>query len=181
MPRISLISDSRKKILIWLLEDPAYNSEILLDGDIPKTIEVQDDGSVLIGRTSKSWINYFFPRDKRVIEFPMIAFRIAENLTKIARPGTQLDKYLAKEILAKAIRSRQYDKVVDMLLHVAMFGVTEGTLKSNYITDEDVKEAQYRQASQEHAGKTKDGIPVHVVLPSGCGSFPVGSLFVDRD
>ena len=82
--QISLISDSRKKLLIHLLEDPSYNKDILMDGDLPKTIVVQDDGSVLIGRTPKNWWNSLFPEDKRVIEFAMVAFRIAANLNKIA-------------------------------------------------------------------------------------------------
>ena len=184
--QISLISDSRKKLLIHLLEDSSYNKDILMDGDLPKTIVVQDDGSVLIGRTPKNWWNSLFPEDKRVIEFAMVAFRIAANLNKIAKPGkigANLKRYLAQNIIEKAIDSRQYDLVVDMLLQAAMFGVTEGTFKSNYITDEDVEEASRRQASNKNAGKRNNGdtIPVHVVLDNGCGSFPIGSLFIEPE
>ena len=184
--KISLISDSRKKLLIHLLEDPSYNKDILMDGDLPKTIVVQDDGSVLIGRTPKNCWNSLFPEDKRVIEFAMVAFRIAANLNKIAKPGiigANLKRYLAQNIIEKAIDSRQYDLVVDMLLQAAMFGVTEGTFKSNYITDEDVEEASRRQASNRNAGKRNygDTLPVQVVLGNGCGSFPIGSLFIEPE
>lgn len=43
---MKILSDSKKLLLELLLKDTRISSEILLNGEIPESIKVHDDGSV---------------------------------------------------------------------------------------------------------------------------------------
>lgn len=122
---IKLISESRKKFLKLLLDDPRISSVVLINGEIPKSVCINDDGSVTFGLVPQRFINRIF-RSYRTIEFPTLAFRIRNALAKYTPNNSGFKEFIKDEIVNHAIDSMKYDYVIDRLFMNAILGVTEG-------------------------------------------------------
>lgn len=146
MSKITLISESRKELLLSLLKDERLTRNILVNGEVAKSIVVNDDGSVTIGRAKTHWWNYLF-LETRELSFLDVSVNILAALSQYAIPGTALLEGLSKEIFKSLIEERRNcDYIIDVLVDVARIGVTEGRMKSLYFTTQDTKKAQETQA-----------------------------------
>lgn len=122
---VKLISESRKDLLRLLLKDPRISQEILVNGEIPQSIVIHDDGSVTFGRTPRKWWNWIF-QDKTHKEFAILAFDMRRAFAKYTPKNSMFAQFMKDEIISSAIDSRDYDLVIDRFVMNAFLGVTEG-------------------------------------------------------
>lgn len=76
---MKILSDSKKLLLELLLKDTRISSEILLNGEIPESIKVHDDGSVTFYRSRQHWWSWLF-QDKKTYEFRELKYNDACSL-----------------------------------------------------------------------------------------------------
>lgn len=168
---MNLISESRKDLLKLLLKDTRISSIVLLNGEIPESIVINDDGSVTFGRTPKKWWNYIF-RDTTTLSFTDLCFRMMKAFSQYLPRDSELSKLLTKEIIENAIENHRYDFVIDRFVMYAFLGVTEGEYKLSKlkVIDED---GSPRQQHKNASGKrTRCGGIGYIDL--GGGQIPIG-------
>lgn len=171
---VSLISESRKVLLLALFKDDAIRREFLLDNDkVAPTLTINDDGSVLIQRSRNWFVNWLFGGNGKTITFMEVAFRIANVM---AGSGTnkneKIFKGISQEIIEKAIQGKDYDYVVDALFATNMFGFEGGYYSSKYIKTEDDEAVKKRSTIRTRAAGVA-GIDL------GGGMIPI-QIYVDE-
>lgn len=171
MGKIQLISEPKQKILKLLLEDHRINQMVLTNGEIPKSIVINDDGSVTFGRTPKHWWNYLF-RDYKTLSFSDLAFGMLRAYQKYTPTNVKFFDTVSQEILDHAIQIRDYDKVIDRFMIHAFLGVAEGDYKLETLKIADSR--QQPNNTRNNQGKrgniVADGV---VYIDLGGGQIPL--------
>ena len=162
---MNLLSESRKDLLKLLLKDKRISSIVLLNGEIPESIAINDDGSVTFGRTPRKWWNYIF-RDTTTLSFTDLCFRMMKAFSQYLPKDSELSKLLTKEIIENAIENNRYDFVIDRFVMYAFLGVTEGDYKLNKLKLID-EEPQQQRGTCKRKG---DGV---AYIDLGGGSIPI--------
>lgn len=166
---MNLLSESRKDLLKLLLKDKRISSIVLLNGEIPESIAINDDGSVTFGRTPRKWWNYIF-RDTTTLSFTDLCFRMIKAFSQYLPKDSELSKLLTKEIIENAIENNRYDFVIDRFVMYAFLGVTEGEYKLSKLKVID-ENANPRQQRRNASGRTRCGGIGYVDL--GGGQIPI--------
>lgn len=167
---MNLISESRKDLLKLLLKDTRISSIVLLNGEIPESIVINEDGSVTFGRTPRKWWNYIF-RDTTTLSFTDLCFRMMKAFSQYLPRDSELSKLLTKEIIENAIESHRYDFVIDRFVMYAFLGVTEGEYKLSKLKVIDEEESP-RQQRRNASGRPRCGGVGYIDL--GGGQIPIG-------
>lgn len=175
MERVELISNSRKDYLKLLMKDPRICRVVLLNGEVPQSMVVNDDGSVTFGLTPTKWWNYLFRSHVR-ISFPELAFRIRNALAEYTPEHSGFKDALKEEIVENAIDARNYDYVIDRLFLNAILGVTEGEYKIK-----SSKEGKLRQPNNKSGRDFSRVGKVQVGLNLGGGCIPLDLYIEERD
>ena len=172
---VSLISESRKVLLLALFKDEAIRREFLLDNEkIAPTITIQDDGSVLIQRSRNWFINWLFGGNGQTITFMEVAFRIANVMSGHgSNKNDKIFKGISEEIIEKAIQGKDYDYVVDALFATNMFGFKGGYYASKYIKTED------KEAVQKRSSTIRTRAAGMAAIDLGGGAIPI-QIYVDE-
>ena len=90
---MKILSDSKKLLLELLLKDTRISSEILLNGEIPESIKVHDDGSVTFYRSRQHWWSWLF-QDKKTYEFRELSTMMLAAYSKYLPPNKYLNNIL---------------------------------------------------------------------------------------
>lgn len=119
------------KQLRLLLDDPIVRSQLTVDGVTAGRIDIEENGDVTLGRSSKGWVNLLFQS-----RFRLSFFEIA---TKIA--GIYIGKIndeqmvgVLREIYDNCIRENKREAIVDLLFMYAKLFVQESIIKSPYLS-----------------------------------------------
>lgn len=169
---VKLISESRKDLLRLLLKDPRISQEILVNGEIPQSIVIHDDGSVTFGRTPRKWWNWIF-QDKTHKEFAILALNMRRAFAKYTPKESAFAQFMKDEIIDNAIDKCDYDLVIDRFVMNAFLGVTEGDylLKS---LKEDRRPRQPQQRENTSGYRTVGGTSLTVKVGDGyLGDIPL--------
>lgn len=122
---VSLISDSRKDLLLLLLKDPIITNQFLINGEIACSIVINDDGSVTFGRTPRKWWNWIF-RDRKTISFRDLAFEMRMAYAKYTPRECGMSEAMDAEIIRNSVDRKDYDGIIDKFVIHAFIGVNEG-------------------------------------------------------
>lgn len=126
-----MLSIERQELLGLLLKDPNISGCLLQEGEIARSVTVNDDGSITIGRTGRKWYNRLF-NSERHIDFMTLALLISQKISG----AKELDDNpvfagLSREVLDKAFLNKKEDYIVDALWDTVRM-VCDGIWKSNY-------------------------------------------------
>lgn len=115
---------------IMLLE-PNIKNSLLVDGQIAKEFIINDDGSILIGRSKYGWINKLFNQYDK-ISFSEVCNRIIVTITpEVGRDTLEM----LNEALNNVIRHDDKEKMIDLLLYYMQLIYKKeiyNLIKSNY-------------------------------------------------
>lgn len=150
---VSLISESRKDLLKLLLKDPRISNQILINGEIPQSIVIHDDGSVTFGRTPTKWWNWLF-RDYTNKSFRDLAFDMRIAYAKYTPADSCMSQALDVDIIKYAVDQKAYDWVIDKFVMTAFLGVTEGDYLLRTLS-EDKESRQPQREMRSNDSKTK--------------------------
>ena len=129
---------SRKKMLEILLSDPIVLSKVLMENELPKTVKIKDDGSIIFGKTKYNWINKLVGCFRQV-SLLEVSINIADAITGSGNNRNEEGfDCITKNILDSAIKKQDLDRIVDILFDSMRAG-TDGELASRFITEEDIK------------------------------------------
>lgn len=170
MTVVSLISEPRKDLLKLLLKDRRISDVVLTNGEIPQSIQINNDGSVTFGRTPRHWWNFIFG-DTVTISFIDLSFKMLAAFSQYLPKKSSLPKILTEEIIENAVKQRKYDFVIDRFVMYAFLGVTEGDYKLNIL--QLIDESPAETAKNTSGKKTVFGKGT-AFLDLGHGSIPIG-------
>lgn len=175
---MKLISDYKKLVLKLLLQDPRINSVVLTNNEVPRSIEVHDDGSVTFGRTPKKWWNFLFG-DKVTIGFRELSTLMLTAYCKYLPPNSGLEDILTREVIDKAYKNNNYEDIIDRFTLYAFLGVTEGEYKINKLKLIDKDPRQQYNAGGRTGSRRKVG-EINAFMDLGGGQLPTTiSLYED--
>lgn len=120
-----------------LINDPIVREQLTVDGVTAGKVQVEENGDVVLGRSSKGWVNFLFNSNNR-----MSFFELSTKIAKIYI-GTINDKDLVgflQELCNNIVKGDKREEIVDLLLMYAMLFVKKSILKSQYIKDSDLDE-----------------------------------------
>lgn len=128
------------RLIEILLSDPSIKGNLIDDKakELYKTVTIQEDGSIILGKTRCLWWNHLLG-DEKVLSFTDFAFKTVAALSgQKSNVNDIILKGLSEEVIRKAILDDQYDMVVDRLFDAARYGVqgplnTEGFQISDQI------------------------------------------------
>lgn len=170
MTVVSLISEPRKDLLKLLLKDRRISDVVLTNGEIPQSIQINNDGSVTFGRTPRHWWNFIFG-DTVTISFIDLSFKMLAAFSQYLPKKSSLPQILTEEIIENAVKQRKYDFVIDRFVMYAFLGVTEGDYKLNIL--QLIDESPAETAKNTSGKKTVFGKGT-AFLDLGHGSIPIG-------
>lgn len=153
MASVRLISAPKEKLLKLLLEDPRISQEILVNGEIPQSIVINDDGSVTFGRTPRKWWNWIF-QDKTRLSFRDLAFEMRNAFAKYTPKESMFAAFMKDEIVNNAVDARNYDFVIDRFVANAFLGVTEGDYLLSALKEERRPRQQQNASGYQNLGRT---------------------------
>lgn len=125
------LSSKSVKLIELLLSDPTIRKELIDDknGELFKTVTIQEDGSIVLGKTRCLWWNRLLG-DEKILSFTDFAFRTVAALSgQKCNVNDIILKGLSEEVIRNAIQDDQFDVVVDRLFDAARYGV-QGNLNS---------------------------------------------------
>lgn len=105
-----------KAMLSVLLSDPAILSKILMEGDLPKSCKINEDGSITFARSEWFWWSRIC-KSTKTVSFNDLAVKITEILA-----GVGVNKH---PILEKGLKSEYFD---------TLFGGDKNKLISCWLT-----------------------------------------------
>lgn len=124
------LSKADALILQYLLEDPNIKS-ILVDNskkEVYSRIDINEDGSITLGKTSFRWWNRFI-NDEKTISFNEFAIKVTDKISgQEKNVNNKILNGLLEVIAKKGIKNQDYSYVIDQLLIAVKFGM-EGPLK----------------------------------------------------
>lgn len=163
MSKIQLISESKKRVLKLLLQDDRISKLVLLNGERPQSIEVNDDGSVTFGRTHKKWWNFLFG-DKETLNFETVYMRMLKAYREYLPNNSYIARVFTDKVIDRYLSSGNYDEVVKCFMVYALLGVTEGDyqLDKHILLDENPR--QQKNASGHSKQKMSGIIPACINL-----------------
>lgn len=165
---VQLISPAKRKLFQLLLEDKRISSIVVCNGEDPKAIRVNEDGTVTFGRTKKHWWNWFW-QDEVTKDFETVCIRMIKAFSKYLPPDSELVNLLTEEVIKNAVASNNYEDVIDRFVMYAFLGVTEGDYKLNKLKLIDDNPRQRKNAS----GKMKAYGAGMAYLDLGGGQIPI--------
>lgn len=132
------LSDSRKKLLSILLSDSTVLSKVLMENEIPKSVSIKDDGSIIFGSTKYVWWNRIIGCFRQV-SLLEVSINIADAITGSGplRNNENFD-CITRDLLNSAVKDKDLDRVVDILFDSMRAG-TDGELASRFITKKDIE------------------------------------------
>ncbi len=177
MEGMQLISESRKKLLRLLLEDPRIGELVLVNGEKAASVVIKDDGSTTFRSIPDTWWAWLFRYGhKRTMSFSDLAFLIRDALARYTPASSRFRDAIKDEIVDHAIDSKNYDYVVDRLFLNAILGVTEGEYKlkrGGELRQPDNNSCKDQGTNYRRVGKTTIGIDL------GGGCIPV-DLYIEE-
>ena len=128
------LTDLSQKYIELLLMDPKIAEAVFMNVDKResyKILDVNEDGSLTLGKRSWRWYNSLFDLEK-TISFKDFAFSVFKALVGMADNYNKsgILKGLSKELIAKAVLEEKYDFVVERLFDVARFATENGVLNT---------------------------------------------------
>lgn len=125
------------KMLDLIMTDPRIQKNLLMDGS--KTISVESDGTVLIGRHKYGWINKWF-NSYYIMDFFSLVQRVAFVITGVE--SNNCDKKglvgFLTEAIDKVLKKDEKEKVIELLLCYCTLLDENSPLKLTYdITKDD--------------------------------------------
>lgn len=125
------------KMLDLILSDPRISNNLLMDGN--KTIKLQENGTVMIGKHRFGWINEWF-NSYYIIDFFSLVQRIACIITGVE--SNNCDKQglvgILTEAIDKVLKKDEKEKVIELLLYYCTLLSDDSPLKLTYdITKDD--------------------------------------------
>lgn len=131
-------------ILQYLLEDSNIKSILTDDSkkEVYKRLDIEEDGSLVLGKTSFRWWNRFI-NDQKVISFNEFAIKVTDKISgQKNNTNNKILKGLLEVIAKKGIKDQDYSYVIDQLLIAVKFGM-DGPLKCKCINlDEDSEDLE---------------------------------------
>ncbi len=121
-------------IIQYLLEDPAIKGVLLDENnkEVYSRIDIEEDGSIVLGKTSFKWWNRFIG-DEKTISFNEFAIKAANAISgQKNNTNKKVFAGLLEVIGSRGIKNEDYSYVIDQLLIAAKFGM-EGPLKCRCI------------------------------------------------
>lgn len=149
---MKILSDSKKLLLELLLKDTRISSEILLNGEIPESIKVHDDGSVTFYRSRQHWWSWLF-QDKKTYEFRELSTMMLAAYSKYLPPNKYLNNILTQKVIEEAYKTHDYESVINRFALYAFLGVTEGDYKisKTMLIDDDPQQQQKMRVDKKQA------------------------------
>lgn len=128
------LSDVSQRLIGILLTDPKIAEAVFSDienRNIYKILDINEDGTLTLGRRSCRWWNRIFNMEK-TISFKDFAFSVFRALVGMADNvnRSKILKGLSQELIAKAVLEEKFDFVVNRLFDAARFAVEGGTLNT---------------------------------------------------
>ena len=126
------LSNKSAKLIEILLSDPSIKQNLIDDQnkELYKTVTINEDGSIVLGKTRCLWWNRLIGDEKK-LSFTDFAFKTVAALSGQKRNVNDIIlKGLSEEVIRKAILDDQYDMVVDRLFDAARYGV-QSSLSTN--------------------------------------------------
>lgn len=121
-------------IIQYLLEDPTIKG-ILVDEnnkEVYSRIDIEEDGSIILGKTSFKWWNRFLG-DEKTISFNEFAIKAANAISgQKNNTNEKVFAGLLEVIGSRGIKNEDYSYVIDQLLIATKFGM-DGPLKCRCI------------------------------------------------
>lgn len=121
-------------IIQYLLEDPTIKG-ILVDEnkkEVFSRIDINEDGSIVLGKTSFKWWNRFIG-DEKIVSFNEFAIKAANAISgQKNNTNEQVFNGLLEVIGKRGIKNEDYSYVIDQLLIATKFGM-DGPLKCRCI------------------------------------------------
>lgn len=145
---MSKISKSSKLVIQLLLLDPAIRSQILLEGDLPKSARVNDDGSVTFGRKKYMWWSELF-NATYTISFTELSVKIINILGGVGNNKHPIvDSGLKSEFL-DSVFGGDKNKMIDSWLftYKLSFESRNDNTKEPYITQGNLDNAAIKLSS----------------------------------
>lgn len=173
---VSLISDSRKDLLLLLLKDPIISNQCLIKGEIPGSIVINDDGSITFGRTPRKWWNWIF-RDRRTISFRDLAFDMRTAYGKYTPTDCGMSEAMDAEIIRNSVDRKDYDGIIDKFVIHAFIGVNEGRyLLRTLQEDKNIRQPQ-QKVRYDGPKKTMRGT---IALDLGGDCMPIDVVIEEK-
>ena len=126
-----LLSDLDIRHIQEIFMDKTMLNVILMDGEVARSITINGDGTIVIGRTKYTWWNRLIG-DERTVSFETFALKVANALAGQAKNrNDNLFYSISKVVLDKAIADNNYHYVVDALFDAIRYGM-DGETKSDF-------------------------------------------------
>ena len=122
-----LLDKHHVELVQMLLGEPKIAESVLVDVDKCETYKdsyINEDGSIVLGKTSVRWWNHLFSLEKTISfkDFAFSTFSALVSLTNKSNRNKVLNG-LSQELINQAVLDKNYETVVDRLFDVARFGV----------------------------------------------------------
>ena len=118
-----------------LVNDPIVKKQLTIDGSEPGKLIIDENGDIILGRSSCGWVNTLFNSNYR-ISFYELATKIAKCYIGIIN-NSQLVGFL-NELNTNMVQEKKREEIVDLLLMYAMLFVKDSILRSQYIKKNDL-------------------------------------------
>jgi len=126
-----MLSETRQDMLRTLLKDPNIAGCLLQEGEVFHILTINDDGSIVLGRTKSRWYNRFFNSEHR-IDFMTLTLLISQKISGAKElDDNNMFAGLSREVLKQAFLNKNEDYIVDALFDTVRM-LCDGPLKSNY-------------------------------------------------
>ncbi len=132
MDAVKKISPAKLDMLRLLLKDPKIASCVVVDGIHAGEIVVTDEGDIKLGRTKIGWVNSMFNM-YTIIEFPMMASKIAAVITGCVKKSNDDMVGIVQEIIEKTILTDNREEIIDLLFQYVVILDNESPYFSKYI------------------------------------------------
>lgn len=137
-------------IIQYLLEDPTIKG-ILVDEnkkEVFSRIDINEDGSIVLGKTSFKWWNRFIG-DEKIVSFNEFAIKAANAISgQKNNTNEKVFNGLLEVIGKRGIKNEDYSYVIDQLLIATKFGM-DGPLKCRCINLDSGDPAETRKSVRQ--------------------------------
>ena len=148
-------------IIQYLLEDPTIKG-ILVDEnkkEVYSRIDINEDGSITLGKTSFKWWNHFIG-DEKIVSFNEFAIKAANAISgQKNNTNEKVFAGLLEVIGNRGIKNEDYSYVIDQLLIATKFGM-DGPLKCRCVNLDSGDPTENRRSVRQ---QIEDGdVKIHV-------------------
>ena len=121
MDAVKKISEAKLNMLRLLLKDPKISACVIVDGVHAGEIDVTDEGDIKLGRTKYGWLNSMFNM-YTIIEFPMMASKIAAVITGCVKKSNEEMVGMIREIIENTLINDNREEIIDLLFqYIVLF------------------------------------------------------------